>query len=146
MSRLYYPITSTTEAAPGAVQNDAAGFLEKVAKMIPGEILAAYVTLVGIVPSMRNPGWRPYAYLVFFLICLVMTPVYLWMMRDQEGDNRGKPTRVQIIVSTLAFVVWAYAVSASSAIPDYYDPGIASAAMVLFTLFSGIVPVPQNKP
>lgn len=52
MSRLYYdkPATSTgLMRGKGAATKE---YLEKVAKLIPSEIVAGYMTIIGVVPSI----------------------------------------------------------------------------------------------
>jgi hypothetical protein len=48
---------------------------------------------------------------------------------------------MHLILSTIAFVVWAYSVSAASAIPNLYDPALAGMATLIFTAVSGVIPL-----
>lgn len=111
-------------------------FLEKVAKLVPSEIIAGYVALVGIIPLVRNEDAHPWLFGGVALICLVLTPIYLNLQAET-----GKPKRNHLILSTVAFMVWAYAVSGGIVIPQWHDPAIASILLVLFSLVSGAVPL-----
>jgi hypothetical protein len=137
MSRLYYesPLTRAAMAGAGAPAKE---YMEKIAKLIPAEIIAGYVTLVGLVPLIKAE-WQwlyPWFYLVIFLLSLVLTPIYLYAQADA-----GKPKRVHLIISTIAFVIWAYAVSGGSVCPAYYDSAVASIFLGVFSLVSGKIPL-----
>ncbi len=133
MSRLYYEQPVGASAAQGA-SGGAARFLEKVAKLVPSEIVAGYLVLVGLVPLVRIESSKPWLNAAVFLLCLVLTPVYL----NRQAEP-GKPKRTHLIVSTCAFVVWAYATSGALVVGHYYDPAVASIALVGFTLVSGAI-------
>lgn len=111
-------------------------FFEKIAKLIPSEIIAGYITLIRLLATLKNPGMRPVFYAVAFILCLVLTPIYL----NYQAEP-GKPKKIHLIVSTFAFVVWAYATSGQQVVPQLYDPAIASSALVAFSLISGTVPL-----
>ena len=141
MSRLYYEEPLHTSAAAGASSRSATErsggtkhFLEKVAKLVPSEIVAGYLVLVGPVPLVRVGSWKPWLNAAVFLLCLVLTPIYL----NRQADP-GRPKRTHLIVSTCAFVVWAYATSGALVVGHYYDPAVASIALVGFTLVSGAI-------
>jgi hypothetical protein len=137
MSRLYYPKPATTaNLAAGTPQNTAKEYLEKVAKLVPSEVLAVYLGLVGWVPAVKLAISKSWLYAGCFAICLVLTPIYLAKMSE-----KGKPKRMHLILSTIAFVVWAYSVSAASAIPNLYDPALAGMATLIFTAISGVIPL-----
>ena len=136
MSRLYYeqPTTKTNMVGGGAdVLKDR---LEKVAKIIPGEIIAVYLFCIGLVPLIRAVFLQPWFYYGIFVVCLVLTPVYLnWQA------EKGRPKMGHLIVSTLAFVLWAYAVSGAVMCPSIHDAAVASIFIGLFSLVSGLVPL-----
>jgi hypothetical protein len=71
-----------------------------------------------------------------FLLCLILTPIYLNRMAD-----KGKPKRNHLIVSSVAFVVWAYFVSGKQIMPDLYDAALASMATLVFSVVSALVPL-----
>jgi hypothetical protein len=113
-------------------------YLERVAKYVPAEVIAAYVVIVGLTGHVGLSG-RFAASLTVFLCCLVLTPAYLWRM-----GHPGETKVVHMLVSSIAFAIWAYAVGGAGGIfgPDgwnVYDASWASIALTLFTLASGLV-------
>jgi hypothetical protein len=117
---------------------DAMRYLEKVAKVVPSEIVAGYLTLVGFVPLIRQATIRPWVYAAAFAICVILTPLYM----NAQAD-KAKPKRRHLILSTVAFIVWAYAVSGNAVAAPLYDPAVASILLVVFSLISGAIPLIQ---
>ena len=151
-------------------------YQDRIAKYIPGEVIAGYMTLDRtLVPSKEafaeaanklkdkipKPGQLSEAVasagtdpniqlaihnakpLLLLAIGLVFTPLYIWnLARTAEA---GAPWRMQAVISTLAFLVWAYAIQGSAFVVGpgansyaVYDGGNASALVILFTLLSGV--------
>jgi hypothetical protein len=154
MSRLYYdnPALSAHEMtwprAPwssrkqfnieekGSDSATVKSYLEKVAKLVPSEVVAAYLTLVGFVSAVKNLDIHSLLYVVIFLFCEVMTHVYLYIQ-----IYTSKQCRTHLILSSIAFAVWAYATSGGSVVPQLYDPAISSIALISFGLISGAIPL-----
>jgi hypothetical protein len=141
MPRLVVPqpriMVATTPPAPSPIpapKGAGDDYPNRVAKYIPGEIIAAYLSIIGFLESAGPDDlWlvRPTA-LVVFLICLALTPIYLARM-----VKPGQPKRLNMIMSTLAFLVWAYALGGWFKYIGIYKPFIGSILLVLFTLVSG---------
>jgi hypothetical protein len=115
-------------------ENRAKHYLEKVAKLVPSEVIAGYIALAGLVPLVRSSSARPWISALVFLACAVLTPIY---MNIQAVP--GKPKRNHLMMSTIAFVVWAYAISGATLVPSWHDPAVASILLVLFSLISGAI-------
>jgi hypothetical protein len=110
----------------------ARGYLERVAKYVPAEIVAAYLTMNGFIGA-ADPPRRPALYLFSFGAALACTPAYLAAMA-KPGQSRG----LHLAVSTLAFIVWAYSLDGAFREFALYDPVVSSLALVVFTLLSGL--------
>lgn len=121
-------------------------YLERVAKYVPSEIVAGYVTINGIIPGAPI-GTQKYLTFGNFFLCWILTPFYLYKMA-----NRGEPRAKHMAVSTVAFLVWAYAVVGQmgifgSAYLNWYNVALATIALVVFTLVSGaFVPIKPGPP
>jgi hypothetical protein len=137
LSRLYYPKPRPAGLAAG--QNapiDIKDVAKKVALIIPTELVTGYTALINFSMNVRWLRLRPWFYLGSFLLCLALTPYYLNKMADP-----GKPKRNHLIVSTVAFAVWAYFVSGQQVVPNFYDTGIASMLLVVFSLLTAFIPL-----
>lgn len=136
MSRLYYQ-EPRTRAAVTAGKSELGELMEKVVKLIPSEIITGYMLLIGLVPLIRNDSLHLPLSIVAFALCFILTPIYLLGLAEE-----GRPKAAHLIVSTIAFGVWAYVVSGQLILPEqYYDPTIAPIILVVFTLISGAVPL-----
>lgn len=150
MARLYYEksnILSLTDETPPPPQN-LNNYLEKVAQLIPSEVIAGYLTMVGFVSSIKNENTRDISLWVVLCIGLVLTPLYL-----NHVATPGKPKRNHLIISTLAFLVWSYVITGEELLATIYpanqnpfEPALASIILVAFSLISAIMPMGDKKP
>ncbi len=155
-------------------------YQDRLAKYIPGEVIAAYLALdrnlmpetaadvakganstasaavnsagTGLLPQPAFDQatfhlWLPFLILI---IGVIFTPLYI----RQLAHNNGAPApwRTQAVISTLAFLVWAYAIQGSAFTVGIgeqfhlYDGKCASALVILFTLASGLFsPIPVRS-
>ena len=110
-------------------------FVSRVAKYIPGEIVAAYLFLKSFVPP-DAPVWIWWIVLLFLT---ALTAFYIWLATRQSSLP---PAWTQIIISTLAFPLWVLAIGgplfeAMAWYREYYYlPGVL---LVFFTLVVGKV-------
>ena len=112
----------------------------KLLKLIPTEIIAAYMAVHGIFQGQvielggadvtRFVGWT-----VFFVL-LVLTPLYLAKIHSVRG-------KTQLVLTTLSFVVWVYTLGGPFQMVGWYQPQIASCVLVLWTL---VVPLFIESP
>ena len=123
---------------------------DRVAKYIPGEVIAGYMSLDRLLPqvggSTQTPESilvpiAPYLPLAILLIGLVLTPLYIRQV-SLSSDACGH-WQTQAVISTLAFLVWAYAIHGSAFDATWsgatlYDGTLASILLILFTLISGL--------
>jgi hypothetical protein len=113
--------------------------LERVAKYIPGEVLATYLFLNGISATASEGHQRLIWYALSFVVCLVCTPLYFHFV-----GSAGDAIRNQQIVSSIAFILWAYSLGAGFfKEAGLYYPIAAAFAIAIFSLVSGFV-VPKR--
>lgn len=110
--------------------------LDKVSKLIPSEIIAGYLAMFGFVPLVQNKALQSGVLWVIFGLCLIVTPIYL-----NRQAEKNKPKRNHLIISTIAFIVWAYATTGSTLVTDFYDAAIGSIVLVAFSLISAAIPL-----
>jgi hypothetical protein len=136
MGRLVEPGVELT-AAKG---HEFRAYADRTAKYVPGEIIAAYVSIGGILKSVNaaDPLRLPVGWMVFAL-CLVVTPVYLNLFNDKKRPNRS-----HLAVSTVAFAVWGYALGGPFEYAGIYKSWLGSVLLVVFTVLSGLLE-PKRK-
>ena len=106
--------------------------LERVAKYIPGEIVAAYIFFNGLINAEHSHGMRTTYFSVTFVFCLIMTPIYLGRVAEA-----GDPKRYQQVVSSIAFILWAYALGVGIFVElGIYLPILAGLLLGMFSVVS----------
>lgn len=141
MSRLHYEKAENPNqprAVAGADEPRVRGYLEKVAKLIPSEVIAGYLAMFGFVPLIKNTDTHTMVFWGIFILCQILTPIYL-----NSQAEEGKPKRIHLILSSLAFTVWAFVTTGNTLVPDYHDAAFASIILIAFSLIS--VKIPLNK-
>jgi len=98
---------------PGLPEVD--GYLSRLVKYIPSEVIAIYLTLEGIVKASEQRTNAPLFWCIF-LFCLGGT--WLWLRRIGKVERRS-----QILLSILAFAVWVFSIGGPFALyPSWYNP------------------------
>lgn len=141
MERLYYEPPKNI-LQPKAYSGEGTGVSEhltKVSKLIPSEVITGYLAMFGLV-SLTPKQSQSAIYWIILLACFILTPLYLNILATE-----GKPKRNHLIISTLSFIVWAYATTGKTLqdtiFPDTFNQAIASIIIILFSLISAIVPL-----
>jgi len=97
-------ITRTAVTAP--TKDD---YLSRLAKYIPAEVVGLYVAMVAVAPT-TNPHHSTIMWVIFFLNA-ALVPIYMWIVTSREGK---RPLRLQIVLASLAFPVWVFAMGGRS--------------------------------
>jgi hypothetical protein len=131
-------------STPERPVNNNQSYLDKAVKLVPTEIVGAYLVLVGVVGGNAATTAAPADQLtkilvvVIFFVLLVATPLYQIFISKVTN-------KVQIIVTTIAFALWVYNLGGPFSILGIYEAKIAAA---LLTFWSFLVPliVPASTP
>jgi hypothetical protein len=124
--------------APQAGDN----YLERIAKYMPGEVLAFFIFINAVLAQAAKGGGKDATMAGLpvmtvaqgsLIIALVLVPLFVWYVRE-EGDA----WLTNAIVSTLAFPFWAYAVGAV-AFGDVWDGNLAAILLATVTVVTGLV-------
>jgi hypothetical protein len=102
-------------------------YKDRLLKLIPTEVVAAYLTLDGIIRSSATGRSITIALWVAFGVGTVAT--WLYLQRLQKVGSL-----VQLAVSTVAFAVWVFALGGPFARYDWYQPWLGSVVLVIVTL------------
>ncbi|MEQ1808669.1 MAG: hypothetical protein ABL889_01995 [Terricaulis sp.] len=135
MGRLVSAQRRGAQPYSGAAVSD--GYMERVAKYIPGETLAVYVALQSFLTTPA-PWW--YA---LYLLLFVGTFAYVWRQRTP-----GQPWQLHAILASIGFVVWSYALHADAKFSPFFESGynneLAGALVIIFPFAIGFL-VPQAQ-
>lgn len=125
------------------------GYLERVAKYVPGEVLAFFVAINAILNQVVQTSGKDalmagipvmaVAQAMFF-VCLALVPLFVWYVRE-----KGDAWVINAVVSTVAFPFWAYAIGAT-AFAEHWDGNLAAITLATFTVVSGLISPRNAKP
>jgi hypothetical protein len=125
------------------------GYLERIAKYIPGEVLAFFIVINAILNQVVQTSGKGalmagipvmvVAQAAFF-ICLALVPLFVWYVRE-----KGDAWVINAVVSTAAFPFWAYALGAT-AFSEHWDGNLAAITLATFTVVSGLISPRSIKP
>lgn len=110
-------------------------YTDRVLKYIPADIIAIYITLMGIADaSLNNETWKVWLPWAIFGSVLALTPVYLVRVAKISA-------RVQVAIATGAFVVWA--VSLGSPFDQHhiqwFEPVLPALLLPFYTFVVGVI-------
>ena len=127
---------------------------DKLVKLIPTEIVGAYMVLAGIlgyatagaptkvrissIPRIPESELRPILIQIVFFILLVLTPIYLKKI-SKVSNNK------QLLITTLSFVVWVYTLGGPFIVWNIYYPLIGSVVLVLWSLITPLFVSPSSS-
>jgi len=115
--------------APSAYALPPDEYMTRTAKYIPAEIVAVYLTILGLLAVSSDVS--PAFYWFIFGVLLILTVLYAW----KAASATGLPAPVaQVAVSTIAFAIWAFALGKPFTFFDWYTPLYASVLLILYTL------------
>jgi hypothetical protein len=133
----------TIKADPGD------GYLERMVKYVPAEIIAFSMVINAILEqAMRSGGDHaamagvpvPVIAAVALVVACALTPLFCWYVR-QDGDAWV----TNAVVSTIALPFWAYLMGAVAFAP-FHDGNLAAILVMSFTVVSGLVAPRADKP
>jgi hypothetical protein len=132
--------------------NSTQPYSDKLVKLIPSEIIGAYMVLSNILgytagsmqasviqkPVTEN-DLKPVLLQIVFFVLLVLTPVYLRKISKVKNVS-------QLIVTTMSFVIWVYTLGGPFAVWGIYYSIIGSVVLVLWSVIIPLfVPAPTKN-
>jgi hypothetical protein len=126
------------------------GYLERIAKYIPAEVLAFSVFINAMLDQSLRAGGKdammggmPVATIATATLIAgtILTPFFMWYVR-RPGDAWG----TNAFVSTLVFPFWSYALG-SAAFSGYWDGNLAAILVASVSVISGLISprMPRSK-
>lgn len=106
-------------------------YVQRLLKFIPAEIVGLYIMLSGITRALPNDDFKSGLEWVVFGVLLAATPAYL---RRALEVKKG----MQLVLSTVAFAVWAFAQGGPFAVVPHQTV-LGAVILPLFTVLVAIV-------
>lgn len=89
--------------AAAAANGDGPSYLEKLTKLIPGEVIGLYLVGVGLIPAGQGV-----ATVCWSLFCAVVL-VGIRVKGTSDREQRKGPQWPAIVIALISFVIWLYA-------------------------------------
>lgn len=129
---------------PAPAESDADGYIDRLLKYIPADIIALYLGVTNVVPQ-QDPS-RDMALWIITVLVALCTPFYLYATTREQGE----PTPwSQIAISSVAFPIWVFAMGGPFASLPWYEEKRWVAAVIIsfFTFLVGTYkPRPAPEP
>jgi hypothetical protein len=107
-------------------------YLTKLVKYIPSEVVVLYVTLYGIASAAKEEISFAFISWLIFVVGIFGTVLYLWRVAKVSDS-------LQLIISTIAFVVWVFALGGPFASLSWYHPIYGALLLPVYTFFIPVI-------
>jgi len=125
--------------------NDTGGgedYLGRLAKYIPAEIVGLYLATSSAIPKANDGSPRWQAMWIVFAINFVFVPAYFFFATTR---NDNKPLWSQIVLASIAFPVWVFAIGGPFRWFGWYEGWIASITLAFVTVAFGFYKPPPGS-
>jgi len=103
-------------------------YKDRLVKLIPSEIITAYVTLKALINGAGEQGNRQLLTWIVFGILVVLNPLYLYYVTNVKKAG-------QIVFSSFAFVLWVMVIGGTfTTVLGYSAEYLGSIMLVVYTL------------
>lgn len=115
------------------------GYWDKVVKNVPADVVAGWTAILGLfsTPLGTFPDVETTT-ILWILAAVFLVATFFWTYRQTSVPGQ-KPAWIQIIVSTVAFAVWAIALGSPFDTLPFYDPRVAAAILIVWTIIVGAI-------
>jgi len=104
-------------------------YLERLMKMIPGEVVGLYLIGSGLIPEDQYLGL-----LIWTIICLIGVLV-VRAYGTADSEKNLPPQWIAVIISSIAFVIWIYSMGGVFKLYGFHVPYIGSLLVLAWTFF-----------
>jgi len=111
-------------------------FLTKVLKIIPAEIIAAYLAIAGAIPE-DDPKTKMILIIVSIFLFWII-PFYLIFLQKVVNV-------FQVVVTSLSFPVWIFSIGGPFSYYEFYQNYYGTIALVLWTLLIPFAFIPDDQ-
>lgn len=111
------------------------GYFDKLMKYIPTEIVGAWIAITGLIKGTSDIPTNNILWILFF----IFTALTFFYIRKQTFEPRKPPAIKQIVISTIAFIVWVFALGEPFNSFHFYKPVYGSISLILYNLIIPLI-------
>ncbi len=126
-------ITNQYESTGGQAKLD--GYFDKLIKYIPTEIVGAWIAITGLIKGTSDIPTNNILWILFFIFAVLT----FFSIRKQTFDPKKPPAIKQTIISTIAFIVWVFALGEPFNTLGFYKPVYGSILLILYNLIIPLI-------
>ena len=116
--------------APAAPAADS--YIEKLVKLIPAEVVAIYLTGLGLIPA-QLPDSQKIILPVWVLVCFLL----VILVRTHITKDQNTPPDWRIVsFSAFAFIIWSYSMGGPWQVYNLYLPYLGSLLVLVWTFLA----------
>lgn len=124
----------------GARSASVDGYFDRVIKYIPSDVVAAWTAVTGLVTADAQAPQNTLLWILFGIFTF-LTAAWTW----KQTTGGGKLPTIQILISTVSFIVWVFALGGPFAsLEGFYRPLYGSLALIIYTVAVGLV-IPKES-
>lgn len=112
-------------------------YKDRLLKYVPAEVVTLYVFLQAAVEQANTPDMLTLLWIIFGVM-LAGTWVHLW--RVEKVQNK-----VQLLISTVAFAVWVFALGGPFKHMGWYEPIYGGILLPIYTFFVAMIVPPSES-
>ena len=128
-------IVAVSYQAKGAAR-EVDTYFDRVVMYIPADVVSGWVFVKSAIEGAPEDTPKPVIWWLAFVCGLALTAG--WTLRQTKEPAR-RAAITQIIVATIAFAVWVFAMGGPFATLGFYKPLYGSLVLVLYTLAVGLI-------
>jgi drug/metabolite transporter (DMT)-like permease len=106
-------------------------YYDRLIKYIPADVVAGWITVKGIISSASDANTDK-VYWICFIAGVIFTILWTYKLTYVKGS---KPAYTQIIIATIAFLIWVLATGK----PFDIEPYIGSLILIGYTIGAGLI-------
>lgn len=106
------------------------GYFDKLIKYIPTEIVGGWIAIIGLIKSASDIPTNTILW-ILLVIFTILTALYIL----KQTSEPKKPLAIkQTTLSTIAFIVWVFALGEPFDTLSFYNPIYGSILLILFNI------------
>lgn len=129
-------VTRQLHSAGGGGDEPDTKWADKVVKYIPADVVAGWTGAHALIVASNKADYT--VLWIVFLVFVGLTVFWVWKNTSQPG---APPAKTQILVSTISFVVWVFALGGPFTQLEFYmsRPYIGGLVLLIWTIIAGFI-------
>jgi len=127
--RITRPSARFSAQAAGAESGNLKGYLDRLMKLVPSEVIGLYLVGSGFIPANQS-----LVLAIWAVVCLVGV-IVVRAYGTADPANQKSPDWIHVGISSVAFVIWVYSIGGPFAAYGIAVPYIGSLLVLAWTFF-----------